>query len=268
MRIGIIGHGFVGSAIADAYSYNDLVIRDPKLENSASLDKFNNCDAVFICVPSPTNTDGSCDTSILEGVLKELLFSSINKQIPIISKVTAPPSVYERLGKEYPNLVHFPEFLTAANASADYQNSNYFILGGQKEWCIKARDVIHEGVPLVHEKFLITDIKSAALYKYMMNSYLAMKVTFMNDFKELADAHNIDFKEMTGLSVFDDRIGYTHMSVPGPDGKYGWSGACFPKDIAAICKEALDHNVPSEFKLMQSVNLHNNKHRMKNDKPV
>lgn len=268
MKIGIFGQGFVGSAIAWAHRSDELVIRDPKLKNSAELSEFNDCDAVYICVPSPSTEDGHCDTSILESVLKELLFPVINKEIPIISKVTAPPSAYGRLIKEYPNLVYCPEFLTAANAMTDYQNAAYFVFGGHKEWCEKAAEVVRHGVPMVHSKLLMTDIKTASLYKYMMNSYLAMKVTFMNEFAELADAHGINFKELTGLSVFDDRIGYTHMSVPGPDGQYGWGGFCFPKDVAAICEEALDMKVPNDFDLLQRVETQNKKHRMKNDQSI
>jgi UDPglucose 6-dehydrogenase len=260
MKIGLIGLGFVGSAIAYAHSGDDIIVRDPKLKDSAAVDQFNDCTGIFVCVPSPSTEDGRCDTSILESVLGEL---SLFTQIPIISKVTAPPSVYIRLQQQYPNLVHCPEFLTAANATADYQNSDYFVLGGNRDYCEQAKEVVRAGVPLVRDKFLITDIKTAALYKYMMNSYLATKVSFMNDFKELADAHNIDFKAVTDLSVFDDRIGYTHLQVPGPDGRYGWAGACFPKDVSAIIEEAIDMKVPSDFNVLQQVETQNKKHRIK-----
>jgi UDPglucose 6-dehydrogenase len=83
----------------------------------------------------------------------------------------------------------------------------------------------------------------AALYKYMMNCYLATKVTFMNDFKKIADVTNVEWSDLIYLASNDCRIGQTHMSVPGPDGKYGWGGACFPKDVSAIIKEATDLNV-------------------------
>lgn len=263
MRIGIIGFGYVGGAIAWAHKNQDIIIRDPKLENSAELHKFVDCDAIFVCVPSPcvdpTLEDGRCDASILEQTLKELLFVLVNKQIPIICKTTAPPSVYERLQIEYPNIVHCPEFLTAANNLSDYQNSRYFVLGGNKKWCEQARDVIHTGVGLTHDKFLITDIKTAALYKYMMNSYLAAKVTFMNEFKLLADAEGVDFLNLTNLAIWDDRIGYTHTQVPGNDGQYGWGGGCFPKDVAAIITEALDLGL--DFELMQRIESINKIHR-------
>jgi UDPglucose 6-dehydrogenase len=263
MRIGIIGFGYVGGAIAWAHRDQDIIIRDPKLKASADLDKFVDCDAVFVCVPSPcvdsTLENGKCDTSILEQTLKELLFVLINKQIPIICKTTAPPSVYARLQKEYPNIVHCPEFLTAANNLTDYMNTEYFVLGGQYDWCVRAREVIHLGVSVTHDRFIITDIKTAALYKYMMNSYLATKVTFMNDFKLLADAEGIDWNDVKTLITYEDRIGKSHMDVPGPDGQFGWGGACFPKDIAAIIEESIELGL--DFELMQRVESINKKHR-------
>ena len=262
-RIGIIGFGVVGQAIGWAHRHQDLVIRDPKLTNSADLSAFNNCDAIFVCVPSPpvdsSLEDGHCDSSILEQTLKNILFVTVNKPIPIICKTTAPPTVYQRLQKQYPNIVYCPEFLTQADATFDYQNTEYFVLGGAEEWCEKARDIIREGVPSVEEKFLFTNIKTAALYKYMMNSYLATKVTFMNDFKQLADRLDVSWHDLKTLSVYDDRIGHTHMDVPGPDGQYGWGGACFPKDIAAILTEALD--LGEELELLGRVEDINKKHR-------
>ena len=259
MRIGVIGFGYVGQAIAWAHRHNDVVVNDPALKDSESLDKFISCDGIYVCVPTPSTNDGHCDTSILEEVLKNLLLANINKFIPIICKSTAPPSVYERLQSQYPNIVHVPEFLTAKNSVRDYANAEYFVVGGREEWCERARDVIREGTPLVSEKFLFTDIKTASLYKYMMNSYLAAKVTFMNDFKSLADSLNINWHDLKDLSVYDDRIGYTHMDVPGPDGEYGWGGGCFPKDVSAIIMEAIDLGV--DFELMDRVESINKKHR-------
>lgn len=259
MKIGIIGFGFVGHAIGWAHRSDDLIVRDPKLKDSADISKFIDCDAIFVCVPTPSTEDGHCDSSILEQTLKELLFVVINKQIPIICKSTAPPSVYERLQKEYPNIVYCPEFLTAANATTDYANADSCVLGGDYDWCVKAREVIRHGRPMVQEKFTIVPIKVAALHKYLMNSYLATRVTFMNDFKKLADAEGVEWKDLTYLAKHDGRIGYSHLEVPGPDGQYGWGGACFPKDVAAIQMEALDLN--TELELLGRVEDINKKHR-------
>jgi UDPglucose 6-dehydrogenase len=81
----------------------------------------------------------------------------------------------------------------------------------------------------------------------------------MNDFKKIADASGVDWQDLVNLSHEDDRIGYTHMAVPGPDGQYGWGGACFPKDVAAIQMEALD--LGTELELLGRVEDINKKHR-------
>ena len=81
----------------------------------------------------------------------------------------------------------------------------------------------------------------------------------MNEFKRLADAEGIEWKDLAYLAQHDGRIGYSHMAVPGPDGQYGWGGACFPKDIAAIQEEALDLGISLE--LLARVEDINKKHR-------
>jgi UDPglucose 6-dehydrogenase len=264
MRIGIVGCGFVGSAIAHAHQHDEVVINDPKLPNSQPLSAFNNCDAIFICVPSPSKENGHCDTSILEDTLKNLLLVNINRPIPIISKVTAPPEEYARLQKIYPCLVHSPEFLTAKNAIIEYKYAKWCIVGGGEDYCKRAAEIIFSGMAdMRRDKIMITDIKTAAFYKYLMNSYLATKVTFMNDFYELAVADGICWDHVKQLSRLDDRIGKTHWDVPGPDGQYGWGGYCFPKDVAAIIMEAIDQQL--DFELLQRVETINKKHRRKND---
>lgn len=259
MKIGIIGFGFVGKAIGWTHRNDELIIRDPKLQDSAELAQFIGCEAIFICVPSPSTQDGHCNTSMLEQTVKELLLIVGDNEIPIICKTTAPPTFYQRLQQEYSNIVHCPEFLTAANANDDYLNQNYCVLGGDYDVCVKARQIIIHGRPMATDKFTIVPIKTAALYKYMINCYLATKVTFMNEFKKVADGLDVDWRDLLYLSDHEDRIGATHMNVPGPDGKYGWGGSCFPKDVTAIQMEAIDLKI--NFELMNSVSAINKKHR-------
>jgi UDPglucose 6-dehydrogenase len=261
MRIGIVGYGYVGSAIAWAHRKDDIVICDPTLKNSESLDKFVSCDAVYVCVPTPAAEDGHCDTSILEQVLKDLSAVNLNINIPIICKSTALPSTYERLQELYPNIVHVPEFLTANNATRDYIDTEYAVIGGSGRWALRAAEIIQSSLCLDNDRVLMVPIKTAALYKYMMNCYLAAKVTFMNEFKTLADAHGIEWDDLKLLAAADSRIGQSHMNVPGVNGEYGWSGGCFPKDISAIIEEAIDLNV--DFELMDRVESINKKHRRK-----
>jgi UDPglucose 6-dehydrogenase len=112
---------------------------------------------------------------------------------------------------------------------------------------------------MVSDNFTIVSIKVAALHKYLMNSYLAARVSFMNDFKKLADALEVEWSDLAYLAKHDGRIGYSHLAVPGPDGEYGGGGACFPKDLAAIQMEAL--NLNTELELLGRVEDINKKHR-------
>lgn len=258
MKIGIVGYGYVGSAIGSSFLDHDVIIHDPKIPISVPKSSMLGCDGIFICVPSPETNNGHCDSSILENTLKDLLLVNIKNPIPLICKTTAPPSVYGRLHQEHPNLVYCPEFLTARNHIQDYINTETFILGGTIEYCELARDIISKST-VANKQFLMTDVKGASLFKYMMNSYLATKVSFMNDYKMLADAENIDWSTIKELSKYDHRIGNSHMDVPGPDGEYGWGGVCFPKDTSAIIAEAKALEV--DLELLSFVKTLNSKHR-------
>lgn len=235
-KIGIVGLGFVGSAVKDALSdgFVDLILVDPPKGLPHTFVDLSDCEAVFVCVPSPSNSDGSCDTSILEDVLSKLE----NYNGVIISKTTAPPSTYDSLTKKYKNLVHAPEFLTAANARQDYMNGTFAIIGGSTSAYIReAERIIKMSQPsLKHIQYATAG--EASLAKYAINCFLATKVVFMNELSQLAQASGIDYKKVSRLIRMDERIGISHMQVPGPDGAMGFGGMCFPKDTAALLKYA------------------------------
>lgn len=246
MKIAVIGYGFVGKAIAHSHSQDQLIILDPALEHSATWEQVTVCDAVYICVPSPSNTDGSCNTEILSQVLRECAQHKL-VDVPIISKVTAPPNFYADLQQQYPNLVHCPEFLTAANNIADYENTQYLVVGGDPKWANVAGQIMTNTLGIDLSMAMITDIASASLYKYMMNCYLAAKVSFMNEFYQVAQTLDIQWDQFVNLAQWDQRIGATHTKVPGPDGKFGWAGLCFPKDTKAFVHFAEQLGVNAEF---------------------
>lgn len=255
MKIGLFGLGYVGSAVAHTHRNHNLIIRDPKLEDkSATLSEIKTCEAIYICVPTPMTEDGHCDDSYVKSVLREIQdYTGI-----IICKSTVPPGVYLRLQNLYPNLVHAPEFLTAANATADYENSSWVLIGGSKNSCRLAEEVIKTSTiqaTLYHH----TDIATASLFKYMANSLMATKVTFMNDLFHLANAVGVDWNEIKKIAKHDPRLGISHWDVPGPDGKYGYGGACFPKDVSAIIEHGLDIGAPQ--KLLEAVKTINDIHR-------
>ena len=85
-----------------------------------------------------------------------------------------------------------------------------------------------------HAHVIQRTTKEAELFKYLANCFLATKVTFANEFKVLCDKINVDYGRIAEIAVLDKRLGPTHWRVPGPDGKLGFGGSCFPKDSAAM----------------------------------
>lgn len=255
MKIGLFGLGYVGSAVFHTHRNQEVIVRDPKLDTrSSSLDEIYSCDAVYVCVPTPMLDTGKCDDSYVKSVLEEL---KDYKKV-IICKSTVPPGVYTDLQKQYPNLVHAPEFLTAANATADYENSTWVLIGGNKEYCDLAKRVI-ESSTIKAKDYCFTSIETASLFKYMANSFMATKVTFMNDLYHLANAVNVDWNEIKTLTKNDPRLGVSHWDVPGPDGQFGYGGACFPKDVAAIIYHG--NEIGASQTLLESVKIINEAHR-------
>lgn len=238
--IGFIGLGFVGEAIRSAYQecYRICIDSDVSKGYVGTYKEILNTEGIFVCVPSPENADGSADTTILENVLNNLKgYKGV-----IISKVTAPPDVYKRLQLEYDNLVYVPEFLTAANAEVDYLNAKFAIIGGKVlAYQREAERIIRYTHPDLFIKFC--SIEEASLSKYIINSFLATKVVFMNEMASLVEANGGEWRRVAEMISQDPRIGSSHLRVPGPDGYYGFGGMCFPKDTKAIIKHAENLNV-------------------------
>lgn len=240
-KIGIIGLGFVGGAIKNSMDVNlwdyELVCLDPAKGFTATYDELKECSGVFVCVPSPQGDDGSCDTSILEDVLQNL--KSVNYTGVIISKCTAPPDVYTTLNDQYPNLVHAPEFLTAANADQDYLNGKFLFIGGSvSAYLREAERIIKIGQRMLNDDVVYCTIAEAALAKYTINCFMSTKVIFMNEIYRLATTLGCNYDTIADMVTLDRRIGTSHMQVPGPDGHFGFGGACFPKDTSALLKIA------------------------------
>lgn len=247
MKIGIFGLGYVGSAVAESHKHHTLIIRDPKLGNSsATISEIKSCDAIYICVSSPMLESGDCDDSFVKSVLNELK----DYKNVIIAKSTIPPNTYKELQKEFINLVHVPEFLTASNATLDYLTAPWVLIGGNEYWCYKAKDIIFSSsISAKHYHF--TNIQTASLFKYLANSWMATKVIFMNELYQFSKVLDVDWKDIKEISKNDLRLGNSHWDVPGPDGMFGFGGACFPKDVSAIINSSSNFGI--DLNLLKSV---------------
>jgi len=236
-KVGIIGYGFVGGAIGNALEMEaELIVMDPAKGHNATYQDLMKCSGIFVCVPTPQDDDGTCDTSILRGILHDL--HSRGYTGVIISKCTAPADWYEAMNILYPNLIHAPEFLTAANAVRDYANGEFAFIGGRVAAYRKEAERIIRLSQRDLKSVTLCTIAEAAMAKYAINTFMATKVVFMNELEALCSTTGVDYNNVAYMIMKDNRIGTSHMQVPGPDGAYGFGGACFPKDTSALLKYA------------------------------
>ena len=241
MKVGIIGQGFVGTAVREGlkqfYEIDTFDLDESKRDVDYIEDIIDRNDIIFVCLPTPMNQDGSCNTDIVEGVVSELDNLALTRQCSnriVVIKSTIPPGTTERLNKECEHIqvVFNPEFLTEANSINDFKNQNRIIIGGLRPASTKVRQLFYKAFPKAH--IIKTSSTIAEMVKYMTNTFLATKVSFANEIFQICDELNIDYDKVVEYSTYDDRLGKSHWAVPGPDGKLGFGGSCFPKDINAL----------------------------------
>jgi nucleotide sugar dehydrogenase len=245
VKIGIIGQGFVGTAIKEGMSNHYEVNTFDIVKDSTcnSLDELvEKSDIIFVCLPTPMNNDGSCNTNIVEKVISDIDILAYRHQIVVI-KSTIPPGTTERLNKEYEhiNIVFNPEFLTEANFVDDFKNQDRIIIGGERPYTTKVRQMYSLSFPKAH--IIKTSSAIAEMVKYLTNTFLSTKVSFANEMKQICDKLDIDYDKVVEYSQYDERLGTSHWAVPGPDGKLGFGGSCFPKDINALIAVARELGV-------------------------
>ncbi len=246
MKIGIIGQGYVGTAIKVGFEPHYQVETYDKYDEDKSTceslrDLVGKCEVMFVCVPTPMNKDGSCHTDIVESVVKEIdeWVSRYHKDINpiVVIKSTVSPGTTDRLNKKYDgvSVIFNPEFLTEMNFLEDFKNQTRIILGGTRKGTNKLRQVYSKVFPSA--TIVKTGSKTAEMVKYFVNSFLATKVSFANEMKVICDEIGIDYDKVVEYSTYDERLGKSHWAVPGPDGDLGFGGHCLPKDVSAIVKE-------------------------------
>lgn len=254
MKIGIIGKGFVGSAVKFGFSPNTGVDyevfvydKDPSKTINTLDETINSSDFIFISVPTPSKKSGDIDLKILDACLSEIsetISNERSKEAIFLIRSTIVPGSSSYFQKKYTNLriVFNPEFLTERSANYDFISQSRYILGGSKADTAKVADLYKtrfgRSISIIETTF-----ETAELIKYMSNTFLATKVSFLNEMKILSDNVGANWEDAIEGFARDGRIGHSHMNVPGPDGKLGFGGSCFPKDIQAIINFAKQNNI-------------------------
>jgi|TARA_R110000851_G_scaffold190430_1_gene341043 nucleotide sugar dehydrogenase len=246
-RIGIVGNGYVGSAVKFGFSPSvgyDADVKvydiDPNRASHTLDETVNGSQYIFLSVPTPANPDGSVNTDIVESALHNINNAKsvdVSGQV-VLLRSTVTPGTTRRLSNMFPDIemVFNPEFLTERSAHFDFINQARIVLGGSSDDSVGVKAV----ADLFRRRFgntisiLQTNFESAELVKYMTNTFFATKVSFLNEMKQLSDSSNAVWDDVAEGFVRDGRVGHSHMNIPGPDGKLGFGGSCFPKDIQAL----------------------------------
>lgn len=233
ITIGVCGNGFVGSAVVAGFTNarTRVVISDPCLGTNTQTVIAANPSVVFVTVPTPMGANGAVDASIVDTVLSEL---AVLPNALLILKSTVTPDIADAFSKKYPNFVYNPEFLTERNALEEFLQPRFHVFGGSESNCRRAIR-IYEGWSNCYPcPSKIVTAKEASFIKYGVNSFLAAKVLFWNQFSDLCEKHGATYGAVIDVIGMDPRIGRSHSAVPGHDGRKGSAGPCFAKDIPAL----------------------------------
>lgn len=247
LRLGIVGHGFVGKAVDYAFSTPlvDKFIVDPKYGTDISGLVAYQPNVTFVCAPTPMNEDGTVDASIVSEAVKELLRDTSSF---IVIKSTITPMEVDKLAQLDNRIIYNPEFLQEGNSKADFIRPNFHIVGSSHASATQYFDGLMLNYSLCDPAptVMMTPVE-ASYVKYAINSFLAMKVTFFNELAEVIERFGGNAVTISRAISSDRRIGGSHTKVPGYDGKKGFGGACFPKDVSAFIEFAETMGVSLEL---------------------
>lgn len=235
LKIGIIGsEGHVGTAMSKLFK--DAVKYD-KGKDVGSMEDINKCDVAFVCVPTPSKEDGSCDTSIVEDVIEKCMCKLI------ILRSTVRVGFTKEMSKKYNKLIVFqPEYYgeTVQHPFANLSDRTWLSFGGTQEGIDLAIQA-YQTVITSNVRIYQAPSDEVEMAKYMENAYLANKVIFCNEMYEICKKLNINYNVTREIWIADPRIGASHTFVY--ENNRGYSGSCLPKDISSLQYQAKENNV-------------------------
>ena len=233
-KIGIIGIGYVGNVLRRYFrSLRITPFVYDKYKKMGSLSEVNNADVIFIAVPTPYNLQKGFDLSYVNAVTKDIMGNKI-----IVLKSTVLPGTTNRLQSKYPNhtFLFNPEFLREKSAYSDFIHPDRQIIGVTTKRSRGIAPLIMNLLPKASHRKIMPS-QEAEMIKYMVNSFLALKVIFANEFYDLCKALRINYYNVKEGVTKDFRIGDSHLDI-FHEGYRGYGGSCFPKDINAIIRFA------------------------------
>ena len=198
-----------------------------------ALEAVSDCEAAFLCVPTPQGGDGSVDLSFVEAAAAEMA-EAMPPAALIVNKSTVPvgsTQVVERVMQRTDvKVVSNPEFLREGSAVRDFLFPDRIVIGSDDQ---EAAEKVASFYDDIDAPILITDPASAETIKYASNAFLATKLSFVNALAAVCEGVGADVRDVVKGLGYDRRIGHQYLQ-PGP----GWGGSCFPKDTMALLRIA------------------------------
>ena len=229
MRIGIIGLGVIGNACKYGFEKlgHDIKVHDIKF--NTSINEVLNTEINFICVPTPSSDDGSCNTNIVEMVVEEL--NTIGYKGIVAIKSTVPPTTTSKLQeKTKMKLCFVPEFLRERCAISDFiENHDVLAVGTDDTLVYEMVKKCHGNYP---KNFVMMKSTEAELLKYYSNVFNAMKITFANEMYEICKKLNIDYSIIKDSFIKRGTTKDIYLDVN--ENFRGYAGVCLPKDTKAL----------------------------------
>jgi UDPglucose 6-dehydrogenase len=222
IKVGIVGCGFVGGALKTWLENNNpdvqVLVSDPA---KGYNDDLSGIDVAFVQIHVPTEDDGTQDLTLLKSLIASL------PDVPVFVRTTILPGTSARLSEETSRRVYFmPEFLTERTHIEDFKKQP-MVFTGETELLCK----IFKG-----KTFTTMTSLEAEITKYAHNVFGAYKVTYFNAVYDYCRKQGADWARVHAGMLLSGYINDTHTFVPGPDGKFGYGGKCFPKDVNAFAK--------------------------------
>jgi UDPglucose 6-dehydrogenase len=248
-KIGIVGVGFVGGALNRLLkSEFEIFLYDPAKKTSCTKNEINNCDVIFLCVPTPF--DWSINDYNYSAIYQS--FSWIRQGALVVLKSTVQPGFCRRISNQYDHKIVFnPEFLRERSADRDMKGADRVLLGGDRKDCLRVSKIYKKVYPS-WVKYIYCSWESAELAKIATNAYLACKVSFCNELNDFCSKSDISYEEFCKVWLSDKRIGNSHTSISDQG---GFGGSCFPKDLnALITKMKVSKTDPTMLEAAWEVN--------------
>jgi UDPglucose 6-dehydrogenase len=285
MRITIIGTGYVGLVTGACFAEvghrvicvdcdakkvemlraGGIPIYEPGLEDlvkenvaegrlsftTSTKEGVDNSDIIFIAVPTPPLPDGSVDLSFIEGVARDIASAMTSYKI-VVDKSTVPVRTGDKVSetiKRYCkakvefDVVSNPEFLREGFAVEDLMKPDRVVVGVRSQRPVQAMKEVY--IPF-KAPIIVTDINSAELIKHAANSFLALKISYINAISVICEATGANVEEVANGIGMDERIGRRFLNA-----SLGFGGSCFPKDLSAFIK--ISEQLGYEFNLLKEV---------------